>query len=94
MKAHYTGRVATFDEHRGRGEVEARGGMRFPFHCTAIADGTRTIAPDTPVRFRLVIGPLGALRGHRHPPAGRAEPWNGGAWARAGSRCRCSRWAR
>ena len=35
--------------------------MRFPFHCTAIADGTRTIAPDTPVKFRLVTGPLGAL---------------------------------
>ena len=35
--------------------------MRFPFHCTAIADGTRTIAPDTAVKFRLVPGPLGAL---------------------------------
>ena len=36
--------------------------MHFPFHCTAIADGTRTIAPDTPVKFRLVDRvPLGAL---------------------------------
>ncbi len=35
--------------------------MHFPFHCTAIADGTRTIAPDTPVKFRLRPGPLGAL---------------------------------
>lgn len=61
MKAVYSGRIATFDDHVGRGEVEARGGMHFPFHCTAIADGTRTIAPDTPVRFRLVPGPLGAL---------------------------------
>ena len=43
------------------GEIEAAGGMRFPFHCTAIADGTRTVAPDTPVKFRLVPGPLGAL---------------------------------
>jgi hypothetical protein len=61
VKAVYTGRVATFDDFVGRGEVEAGGGMHFPFHCTAIVDGTRTIAPDTAVRFRLVPGPLGAL---------------------------------
>ena len=62
MRAQYSGRIAAYDDHRGRGEVEvARGSMHFPFHCTAIADGSRTIAPDTPVRFRLVIGPLGAL---------------------------------
>jgi len=61
VKAHYSGRVAEFDDHRGRGEVEAHGGLRFPFHCTAIADGSRSIAEDTPVRFRLMIGPLGAL---------------------------------
>ena len=61
MKAWYSGRVATFDEHIGRGEIEARGGLVFPFHCTAIADGSRTIGPDTAVRFRLRPGPLGAL---------------------------------
>jgi cold shock CspA family protein len=61
MKGVYSGRVATFDEFVGRGEIEARGGLRFPFHCTAIADGTRTIAPDTAVKFRIVPGPLGAL---------------------------------
>ena len=61
MKAVYSGRIATFDDLVGRGEVEARGGLRFPFHCTAIADGTRTIAPETAVKFRLVPGPLGAL---------------------------------
>jgi cold shock protein len=61
VKASYSGRVASFDEHVGRGEIEARGGMHFPFHCTAIADGSRAIAPHTPVHFRLVIGPLGQL---------------------------------
>ena len=61
LKAVYSGRVASFDDFVGRGEIEARGGMHFPFHCTAIADGTRTIAPDTAVKFRLVPGPLGAL---------------------------------
>jgi hypothetical protein len=61
VKAHYSGRIADFDEFVGRGQVEARGGLRFPFHCTAIADGSRAIAPDTAVRFRLAPGPLGAL---------------------------------
>ncbi len=61
MRAQYSGRVVTFDDHRGRGEVEARGGLRFPFHCTAVADGTRTVAEGADVRFRLVLGPLGQL---------------------------------
>ncbi len=61
MKAVYSGRVATFDDFVGRGEIEAGGGMRFPFHCTALLDGTRTVAPDTAVKFRLAAGPLGAL---------------------------------
>ncbi len=65
MKAVYSGRVATFDDFVGRGEIEARGGFRFPFHCTAIADGSRTITPDTAVKFRLVPGPLGALEATR-----------------------------
>ena len=70
MKALYSGRIATFDDHVGRGEIEARGGMHFPFHCTAIADDTRTIAPDTAVKFRLVPGPLGALEAIAIKPAG------------------------
>jgi cold shock CspA family protein len=61
VKGVYSGRVATFDDHVGRGRIEAQGGLQFPFHCTAIADGTRTITPDTAVKFRLVPGPLGAL---------------------------------
>ena len=68
MKATYSGRVATFDDFVGRGEIEARGGMRFPFHCTSIADGSRTIAPDTAVKFRLVPGPLGALEATKITP--------------------------
>ena len=70
MKAQYSGRVAEFDDHRGRGEVEARGGLRFPFHCTAIANGSRAIAENTEVRFRLVIGPLGKLEATAIAPAG------------------------
>ncbi len=53
------GRVAAFDERRGLGEVEADDGTRFPFHCTAIADGSRRIAAGTTVLFDVVAGPLG-----------------------------------
>ena len=69
MKAVYSGCVASFDEHAGRGEIAAGGGLQFPFHCTAIADGSRTIAPDTTVKFRLVVGPLGALEATAVKPA-------------------------
>jgi hypothetical protein len=69
VKAVYSGRIASFDDFAGRGEIEAGGGMRFPFHCTAIADGSRAIAPDTAVKFRLAPGPLGALEATRITPA-------------------------
>jgi len=60
-----TGQVVAFDEHRGLGEIRAATGERFPFHCTAIADGTRTIASDARVEFSLVPGPVGAFEAGR-----------------------------
>ncbi len=54
-----TGRVVEFDEHKGYGYVEADDGRRLFFHCTAVADGTRTIAVGTPVVFEVVGGNLG-----------------------------------
>ena len=54
-----TGSVTSFDAHRGLGEVTADDGTTYPFHCTAIADGTRTIAEGTAVRFDVVAGRLG-----------------------------------
>jgi CspA family cold shock protein len=59
VKDSYLGRVAVFDEKRGLGEVEAAGGLRYPFHCTAIHDGTRFVAVDADVEFTVVAGPLG-----------------------------------
>jgi cold shock CspA family protein len=53
-----SGTVVTFDEPRGLGEIEADG-TRYPFHCTQIADGTRTIAVGSPVTFTVVAGPAG-----------------------------------
>ena len=54
-----TGRVTAFDDPRGLGEVTAEDGTAYPFHCTAIADGTRTIELETPVTFEVAPGRIG-----------------------------------
>jgi len=53
------GRVTAFDEHRGIGEITADDGTVYPFHCTVIADGTRTIKVGAAVEFDVVAGHLG-----------------------------------
>ena len=53
------GRVTAFDEHRGLGEITASDGTVYAFHCTTIADGTRTIAVGTEVQFEIRPGRLG-----------------------------------
>jgi cold shock CspA family protein len=50
------GTVRSFDERRGLGEIEGEDQTTFPFHCTAIADGARRIAPGTAVEFDVVAG--------------------------------------
>jgi cold shock CspA family protein len=45
--------VAAFDDAAGLGDIEVADGGRVPFHCVAIADGSRTIAVGTPVRFEV-----------------------------------------
>ena len=54
-----TGKVSAFSEPRGLGEITADDATVYPFHCTMIADGTRTIAVGTSVEFEIVPGPLG-----------------------------------
>jgi CspA family cold shock protein len=54
-----TGRVVAFDERRGLGEVESDEGDRYPFHCTQIADGTRTFAVGAAVEFDVAPALLG-----------------------------------
>jgi cold shock CspA family protein len=54
-----TGSVSAFDVERGLGEVTADDSTVYPFHCTVIADGTRTIEVGTQVDFEVVAGPLG-----------------------------------
>ncbi len=53
------GRVSAFDEERGLGEVTGADGVVYPFHCTVIADGSRTIAVGTHVEFDVMPGRLG-----------------------------------
>jgi hypothetical protein len=38
------------------GEVAAEGGAVYPFHCVALAGGTRSIDPGTPVTFVVGAG--------------------------------------
>jgi cold shock CspA family protein len=53
------GTVDRFDELVGLGTIRGDDGSEYPFHCTAIADGTRTIAAGTRVIFKVAAGHLG-----------------------------------
>ena len=68
VHAHCTGTVATFDVDSGLGTVAVSDpdrtvavsdpdGTSYGFHCTEIADGTRSIEVGTQVAF--VVGPAG-----------------------------------
>ena len=54
MSDSFAGRVVAFNDAVGLGEVERGDGVRFPFHCIEIADGSRTIAVGTSVTFGLL----------------------------------------
>ena len=45
------GNVTTFDEQAGLGTVTAGDGTSYDFHCTQIADGTRSIPVGVAVTF-------------------------------------------
>jgi CspA family cold shock protein len=59
------GTVVRFDEAVGLGDIEAVAGVRvgsgdhYPFHCTQIADGSRTVAVGGRVTFGLLAGRAG-----------------------------------
>jgi CspA family cold shock protein len=64
-----TGRVVAFDEPRGLGEIESADGDRYSFHCTQIADGSRTIAVGAAVEFTVAPALLGRWEAHAITPA-------------------------
>lgn len=51
------GTVDAFDDHAGSGQLCAADGERYFFHCTRIADGSRTIPVGTTVTF--TVAPVG-----------------------------------
>ena len=56
-----TGVVDEFDDQRGLGMVRGDDGLRYLFHCTAIADRSRHIDVGVRVGFRLVPKHLGRV---------------------------------
>ena len=50
------GTVVEFDEAKGYGTVRSDDGQVLFFHCTQIADGTRTIPEGADVEFEVVPG--------------------------------------
>jgi cold shock CspA family protein len=62
-------RVSEFDERRGLGELMTESGRCLRFHCTTIADGTRSIAVDAQVTVTIVNGPLGDYEAAQLRPA-------------------------
>jgi cold shock CspA family protein len=63
-----SGSVTGFDDPRGWGEVTGTDGRVFPFHCTAITDGSRTIDVGTPVTFVVAAGHGGHLEARSVEP--------------------------
>ena len=57
------GEVVSFDEDAGYGVVRAENGAEHFFHCTAVADGSRTIAVGASVSFEVVAGRRGRWEG-------------------------------
>ena len=53
------GVVASFDDPRGLGVIRRDDGTEYPFHCTAIANGTRTVAVGAAVTFVVKAGRSG-----------------------------------
>jgi cold shock CspA family protein len=49
-----SGTVVEFDAERGLGRIDADDGRSFPFHCTQIADATRSIAVGATVHFDVL----------------------------------------
>ena len=62
------GVVTAFDEHAGLGVARGDDGVDYPFHCTQIADGTRTIGVAAEVSFAVVPGRLGRWEAARLSP--------------------------
>ncbi|MDA8317845.1 MAG: cold shock domain-containing protein [Actinomycetota bacterium] len=62
----HLGMVSAFDEARGLGTVaDEASATTWPFHCTQIADGTRSVEVHRRVAFDVVAGHLGRMEAVR-----------------------------
>ncbi len=74
------GRVTAYDAARGLGTLQAvdppssAAAAVFPFHCTAITDGTRQIEVGTLVAFVTVAGLGGTVEARSVRPVGASAP--------------------
>jgi CspA family cold shock protein len=59
------GIVVGFDSTVGLGQVQSDDGSTHDFHCTQIADGSRSIAVGTAVSFEIVAAQLGRWQAAR-----------------------------
>lgn len=55
-----TGRVVSFDAPRGLGLIEGDDGSRYGFHCTQVADGSRSVPVGARVVYAIAPGALGS----------------------------------
>ena len=63
------GTVSAFDERAGLGEITTEDATVYPFHCTMITDGSRTIEVGAAVSFEVVPGRLGHWEAAQITPA-------------------------
>ncbi|MHB1554345.1 MAG: cold shock domain-containing protein [Acidimicrobiales bacterium] len=61
----HLGVVSAFDDARGLGTVTDDAASAWPFHCTEIADGTRSVDVGRRVAFDVVAGHLGRMEAVR-----------------------------
>lgn len=62
VDARLRGTVTSYDDHAGFGEIEGDAdadAVRYWFHCTHVADGSRHADPGQQVSFRVVPGHCG-----------------------------------
>ncbi len=67
------GKVESFDQEAGLGEVKSADGSVYPFHCTQISDGSRTVEVGAEVTFVVVPGHLGRWEARSIAPVADVE---------------------
>ncbi len=70
----HLGSVIGFDDPAGLGEVRDDDGVTHRFHCTALTDGTRSVAVGTRVAHEVVVARDGCTEAVAVTPLAPAPP--------------------